>query len=171
MEELKIQSNDKPEVFAQAKNLLLDKGFDLIDEDDQKPWGFYLSVKESLAPEFIKAFYEGVELKDVDTSLPLRPKILGIAPHKRLSWQYHHRRSEKWRCLAGSYYIVISDTDEEIEPVLKKAGDVISIKQGQRHRGVGSDEWAFIAEIWQHEDLNNPSNEEDIVRVQDDFGR
>jgi len=27
------------------------------------------------------------------------------------------------------------------------------------------------AEIWQHTDKNNPSDEDDIIRVQDDFGR
>jgi hypothetical protein len=29
----------------------------------------------------------------------------------------------------------------------------------------------MLAEIWQHTDDANPSNEDDIVRVQDDFGR
>jgi hypothetical protein len=28
-----------------------------------------------------------------------------------------------------------------------------------------------IAEIWQHTDANHPSDEDDIIRVQDDFGR
>jgi len=29
----------------------------------------------------------------------------------------------------------------------------------------------MIAEIWQHTDAAQPSDEDDIVRVQDDFGR
>jgi hypothetical protein len=33
------------------------------------------------------------------------------------------------------------------------------------------DKQAIIAEIWQHTDAAQPSDEEDIVRVQDDFGR
>jgi hypothetical protein len=33
------------------------------------------------------------------------------------------------------------------------------------------DGWGIVAEIWRHTDVENPSNEEDIVRVQDDFGR
>jgi mannose-6-phosphate isomerase len=171
MPSLTIDSLDKQKVFAQAKKLLLSKGLNLIDEDAKRPWGFYLSVEESQAADFIKEFYEGVELAGIDTSLPMRPKLLGIAPGKRLSWQYHHRRAEIWRCLAGSYQIVLSDSDIEAKPELKKAGDVVSIKQGARHRGVGTDEWAFIAEIWQHTDPDKPSNEDDIVRVQDDFGR
>jgi hypothetical protein len=29
----------------------------------------------------------------------------------------------------------------------------------------------MIAEIWQHTNADQPSDEDDIVRVQDDFGR
>ena len=50
-------------------------------------------------------------------------------------------------------------------------GDTIRLKQGERHRLIGVDNWGIIAEIWQHTDAVNPSNEDDIVRVQDDFGR
>ena len=50
-------------------------------------------------------------------------------------------------------------------------GDQIKLKQGERHRLIGLDDYCLVAEIWQHTDKNNPSNEEDIVRVQDDFGR
>ena len=47
----------------------------------------------------------------------------------------------------------------------------IQLKQGERHRLVGLDNWGIVAEIWQHTDAANPSDEEDIIRVQDDFGR
>jgi hypothetical protein len=35
----------------------------------------------------------------------------------------------------------------------------------------GLDETSVVAEIWQHTDANYPSDEDDIVRVQDYFGR
>jgi mannose-6-phosphate isomerase len=66
---------------------------------------------------------------------------------------------------------VTSDTDEEHELQILNPGDVIRLNQGERHRLVGLDEWGVLAEIWQHTDANNPSDEDDIVRVQDDFGR
>ena len=50
-------------------------------------------------------------------------------------------------------------------------GDIIQLKQGERHRLLGTESWGIIAEIWRHTDAANPSNEDDIVRVQDDFGR
>ena len=50
-------------------------------------------------------------------------------------------------------------------------GDQITLTQGERHRLIGLDDYGVVAEIWQHTDKKNPSDEEDIVRVQDDFGR
>jgi mannose-6-phosphate isomerase len=169
--EFDIASADKPAVFMQAARILLSRGFRLIDFDNLKPWGFYLSVDETQADEFIKEFYDGIELQGIDASLPLRPKFLGIEPGKRLSWQYHHRRAEIWHCLAGDFELVTSDTDDEDKKQTVKTGSVVNMPQGMRHRGVGLDSWALVAEIWQHTDPSNPSDEDDIVRVQDDFGR
>jgi mannose-6-phosphate isomerase len=50
-------------------------------------------------------------------------------------------------------------------------GELIILRQGERHRLVGLAEWGVLAEIWQHTDSKNPSDEDDIIRVQDDFGR
>jgi mannose-6-phosphate isomerase len=96
---------------------------------------------------------------------------LVVAPEKRLSWQYHHRRAEIWTVLSGDVGVVRSDTD--IEGVLKQLneGDQIKLHEGERHRLVGLEGWSVLAEIWQHTDAANPSDEDDIVRVQDDFGR
>jgi mannose-6-phosphate isomerase len=89
---------------------------------------------------------------------------LVVGPGKRLSWQYHHRRAEIWKLIGGVAGVIISDTDEEREKTELKMGDIIQLKQGM-------DGWGVIAEIWRHTDKENPSDEEDIIRVQDDFGR
>jgi len=73
--------------------------------------------------------------------------------------------------IGGTGAVVTSDTDEEKEVKQLNIGDIIQLKQGERHRLIGLDNWGIIAEIWQHTDATNPSDEEDIVRVQDDFGR
>jgi hypothetical protein len=64
-----------------------------------------------------------------------------------------------------------SINDEEGAIDVLNVGDTITLKQGERHRLIGLDDYAVIAEIWQHTDENYPSDEDDIVRVQDDFGR
>ena len=46
----------------------------------------------------------------------------------------------------------------------------VRLVKGERHRLIGLEDYGFVAEIWQHTD-SIPSDEEDIVRVQDDFSR
>ena len=47
---------------------------------------------------------------------------------------------------------------------------MVKLLQAERHRLVGLENYAVVAEIWQHTDIDNPSDEKDIVRLQDDFG-
>lgn len=47
----------------------------------------------------------------------------------------------------------------------------VQTQQRQRHRLVGLETWGVIAEIWMHSDPDAPSDENDIVRLEDDFGR
>ena len=49
-------------------------------------------------------------------------------------------------------------------------GDSIVLDQGERHRLIGLDDYSIVAEVWEHTDKKYPSYEEDITRVQDDFG-
>jgi mannose-6-phosphate isomerase len=51
-------------------------------------------------------------------------------------------------------------------------GEITRLQVGERHRLVGMPNgWGAVAEIWQHTDAANPSDENDIVRLQDDFSR
>lgn len=94
-----------------------------------------------------------------------------VAPNKRLSWQFHERRNEIWKVVKGQAGVVTSETDEENELRILEEGDIIRLNKGIRHRLVGLTDWSLIAEIWEHTNVLHPSNEEDIIRVQDDFGR
>ena len=105
------------------------------------------------------------------TGLPLSPKILCVSPGKKLSWQYHHRRSELWKLIEGEAAYKKSDTDEEGDLHIMELKKTLTLKKGERHRLIGLHEWGIIAEIWQHTNAENPSDEDDIVRLLDDFGR
>jgi mannose-6-phosphate isomerase len=128
-------------------------------------------IDENQAQDFANTYFDSMSVDKLKISGKLSPKILLVAPQKRLSWQYHHRRAEIWKVVKGSVGVVTSDTDEEGELKVLHPGDLITLRQGERHRLVGLDGWGVLAEIWQHTDAENPSDEEDIVRVQDDFGR
>ena len=47
----------------------------------------------------------------------------------------------------------------------------VTYLQRELHCLIGFDDYAVIAEIWQHTDIDNPSDEDDNIRLQDDFGR
>ena len=93
-----------------------------------------------------------------------------VKPNVKLSWQYHNRRAEIWQVFQGTVGVVQSQTDLENSMETFNPGDQIKLEQGTRHRLVGLDDYGVVAEIWQHND-SIPSDEEDIIRVQDDFGR
>ncbi len=146
-------------------------GLEVVKQDRERPWGGFLVINEDQAKEFATEFFPEENLESLKISGKLSPKILLVAPEKRLSWQYHYRRAEIWRCIEGEVAVATSLTDEEQERVVLKKGDKIKLQKGERHRLIGLDGWGVIAEIWQHTDAENPSDEEDIVRLQDDFGR
>ena len=50
-------------------------------------------------------------------------------------------------------------------------GDTVELAKGERHRLCGLADWGMVAEIWLHTEPDNPSDESDIVRLQDDFKR
>jgi mannose-6-phosphate isomerase len=161
----------KETIFKNIKNNLQAEGFTIASYDDNRPWGGFFVIDESQAQEFANQYFEGLNVSTLKISGKLSPKILIVAPEQRLSWQYHHRRAEIWRLIDGEAGIIRSQDDTEGKLEIFKKGDTITLKQGERHRLVGLQDWAIIAEIWQHTNVNEPSDEDDIVRVQDDFGR
>ena len=79
------------------------------------------------------------------------------------------RYGELWEYAVGYF---ASPTDEQPPGMeILRPGESTFLPEGMRHRLVGLDEWGKVAEIWIHTDEGAPSNEEDIVRLEDDFGR
>ncbi len=64
-----------------------------------------------------------------------------------------------------------SPNDKEGVLEILNIGVTITLQQGERHRLIGLDKYAVIAEIWQHIDTKNSSDQEDIVRIKDNFRR
>lgn len=164
-EDLKVNRLQK--IYKQIISL----GFQVKTHDFNRPWGGFLVIDPVDTKKFIYQFYPELVDELTATSLPLSPKILCVAPGQRLSWQYHHRRSELWKLIEGKAAYKKSDTDQEGEIDIMEINKTLTLLQGERHRLIGLNEWGIIAEIWQHTDANDPSNEDDIVRLQDDFGR
>ena len=145
-------------------------GFTIVAKDMMRPWGAFLVIKEEEAQEFANRFFNEIDVDTLRVEGKLSPKILIVKPESRLSWQYHHRRAEIWQIYKGEVGIVRSNTDTEGELIKFSEGQQVRLAQGERHRLIGLGDYGIVAEIWQHTD-SVPSDEEDIVRVQDDFKR
>lgn len=90
-------------------------------------------------------------------------KKIEVNPSKRLSYQFHNKRSELWYILNGEGIVTINDKKTEV-----KKGSVIKIKKLEKHRieNNGSKILTFI-EV----QTGSYFGEDDIVRIQDDFDR
>jgi len=161
----------KSDVFEKIKNYLQENEFKIINLDETRPWGGFFVIDENQSQKFVDFFFNGVEDSKNKHILKISPKILIVQPAKRLSWQYHHRRAELWKVIGGEVGVVQSENDHENQVKTKRINDLIKLKQGERHRLIGLENWGIVAEIWQHIDHLQPSDENDIVRLQDDFGR
>lgn len=149
-------------------------GFTVVEVETEKPWGGYIRLDNNDAESFVKEYFPGMPYEEAclgDNSIELSPKILYVEPRQRLSWQKHDRRAERWRFITpGAYYK--SSTDDMGELEYAAADQVVQFAQGERHRLVSpGEEQVVVAEIWQHTQPNNPSDEADIVRIEDDYAR
>ena len=158
-------------IFNKTLAILESQKLNVVDKDTERPWGGFYVISENNAQDFSNIYFNGLNTEELKVSGKLSPKILIIAPNKRLSWQYHHRRSEIWKVSSGEIKVVTSNDDVERKETLLRSGDEIKLYKGERHRIVGTNDYAVVAEIWIHTDTDNPSDEDDIVRVQDDYGR
>ena len=109
---------------------------------EKKPWGNYRVLHKE----------EGAQVKRIE-----------LKPGCRLSLQKHARRSEKWIVISG---VGVATSGAKEIPVRK--GSFIDVPVGEVHRiqNTGSGLLVFI-EV----QLGDYLGEDDIVRLQDDFGR
>ena len=151
-------------IKSEVKNL----GFSITHEDFNRPWGGFFQIDQRQSQKFVHTFIS----KEINLdSLKISPKILIVEPNQRLSWQFHKRRKEIWKVYRNEIGVIRSLTNFENDLIIKKEGEVIHFDNKERHRLVGLDKIGVVAEIWIHTDLNNLSDENDIVRISDDYKR
>ena len=111
-------------------------------EKSDRPWGRYEVLQEAVTHKV---------------------KSIHVSPGKRLSYQRHQKRSEHWYVVDGSGEVTL---DGKVS--LVSAGSIIQVPQGALHRisNTGVKELIFI-EV----QTGTYFGEDDIERVEDDFGR
>ena len=110
-------------------------------EEDIRPWGKFRS-------------YPWEQARSI--------KIITVSPGSALSLQYHHKRSEFWVVLDSGLEITLGEKTWNPE----KGEEIFILKKiPHRLRCIGSKP-ARVMEIW-----IGQSEEEDIVRLSDEYGR
>jgi mannose-6-phosphate isomerase len=90
-------------------------------------------------------------------------KRITVLPGKRLSLQFHDRRREHWIIVEGAALVTVGD--HQVRLASTQAID-IPLRAAHRIENVGSADLVFI-EVQQGDYFG----EDDIVRIEDDFGR
>jgi len=109
---------------------------------DERPWGSFTVLDEGA----------GYKVKRIE-----------VLPGKRLSYQRHNHRAEHWMTVQGVALVTLNDVEHNIV-----RGETIDIPLGAAHRVANTAKQTLIfIEIQQGDYLG----EDDIVRLQDDFGR
>ena len=90
-------------------------------------------------------------------------KRIIVKPHQRLSYQYHHKRAEAWVVVQGIATVTLNDKE-----FTYKEGEIVDIEVGMRHRVHNEQDTDLIFIETQ---TGTYFGEDDIVRIEDDYGR
>jgi mannose-6-phosphate isomerase len=162
----------KEEVFTKIGAYLGELAIAVDSIDNQRPWGGFFVIDEASTDKFINQFFPDYDVEAIKQfGSKLSPKILVVGPEEELSWQYHFRRAELWRCVDGPVGFKRSKDDNQGETNTLSNGEIVQFDPSERHRLIGLNNWGIVAEFWQHTDPNQPSDEDDIVRLEDKYGR
>ncbi|KAF1086056.1 Alginate biosynthesis protein AlgA [Sporotomaculum syntrophicum] len=107
-----------------------------------RPWGSYTILEEGL-------FY--------------KIKRITVLPGKKLSYQLHHHRSEHWIVVKGTAMVTVEGVESFV-----RSGESTFVKSGLKHRLENPGK--ILLEVIEVQ-LGEYLEENDIVRIDDDFGR
>ena len=111
-------------------------------ESETRPWGSFFVIHDE----------KNYKLKRIE-----------VEKGGRLSYQYHHKRSEVWTVVQGIATITLNGNILE-----KNIGEAITIPQGMKHRVENKhEEILVIIEV----QTGTYFGEDDIVRIEDDYNR
>jgi len=153
---------NKEEIINTSLNWIKQNKLQISSEDLTKPWGAFWCIDKKNLTHFLSLFFPNNKSEQHN----INPKILLIEANKKISLQFHHKRAEQWKIIKGPVKVII----DQKEKILNQ-GEEVYIKAKSVHRLCGLDNYGLVAEIWIHNNPLSPSNENDIVRITDDFGR
>jgi mannose-6-phosphate isomerase len=121
-----------------------------------------MTEKDNYGREFDKRPWGNFTVLD-ETAFDHKVKRIVVDPHKRLSYQQHSKRAEHWFIVSGTAIVTLDGVEHEVSE-----GESIDIKLGQAHRCENRTDQPVVFVEVQH---GSYFGEDDIVRLEDDFGR
>lgn len=112
-------------------------------EHDQRPWGDYTVL---------------------DEASDYKVKRITVLPGKRLSYQRHARRQEHWLIVHGAGRVTLEGNEFDVP-----TGTAVDVPIGSAHRIANLDVSTLLVLI--EVQRGDYFGEDDIVRLEDDFGR
>ena len=114
----------------------------MINYKEERPWGTFENLLDT---DYCKV------------------KEIVIKKGSRLSYQYHHKRSEHWVVVQGEAVATLNGVE-----ITYKVGEIVNVPVGTKHRVENrSDEDLKLIEV----QVGTYFGEDDIVRLEDDYGR
>ncbi len=110
---------------------------------DERPWGSFTVLDEG----------DNYKVKRIE-----------VLPEKRLSYQRHSRRAEHWYVVRGTAKVTLNGVE-----ILVKTGDAVDIAREDAHRVENPNDTELLVFI--ETQTGDYFGEDDIVRLDDDFGR
>ena len=121
-----------------------------------------MSEKEIISPEFDQRPWGSYTVLDAGENYKV--KRIEVLPGKRLSYQRHSRRAEHWFVVRGTAKVTLNDKE-----ILITEGAAIDIEKGSAHRVENPDASQLLVFI--ETQTGDYFGEDDIERIEDDFGR
>jgi mannose-6-phosphate isomerase len=114
----------------------------MINYTEERPWGNFENL--------------------LDTSYT-KVKEITVNPGERLSYQYHHKRSEHWIVVKGTATVVLDDNIMELDENMS-----VFIPKTSKHRL-----WNKTSKLLKVIEVQTGDyfGEDDIVRLEDDYSR
>ena len=121
-----------------------------------------MTEKDNYGREFDKRPWGNFTVLD-ETAFDHKVKRIVVDPHMRLSYQQHSKRAEHWFIVSGTAIVTLDGIEHDVSE-----GESIDIKLGQAHRCENRTDQPVVFVEVQH---GSYFGEDDIVRLEDDFGR
>jgi len=113
-----------------------------VIEHADRPWGTYTVLAE--ADDF-------------------KVKTIEVQPGQCLSYQRHSRRSEHWLVVGGEGVVILDGNSTDV-----RRGDAVDVPLGMAHRIQNTGD---VPLVFVEVQLGDYFGEDDIVRLDDDYGR